>query len=104
MVNDIVIIGLGAGDLDQLPYGIYKKLKGASSCFVRTMEHPVINELMNEGVSFISFDDVYEKHDTFEKVYEEIAETLLKQASVEVGTLCCARPSNGCRKNGTDSY
>ncbi len=83
MVNDIVIIGLGAGDLDQLPYGIYKKLKGASSCFVRTMEHPVINELLNEGVSFISFDDVYEKHDTFEKVYEEIAETLLKQASVE---------------------
>lgn len=83
MVNEIVIIGLGAGDLDQLPYGIYKKLKQASSCFVRTMEHPVINELMNEGVSFNSFDDVYEKHDTFEKVYEEIAETLLKQASVE---------------------
>ncbi|MFJ5625208.1 nucleoside triphosphate pyrophosphohydrolase [Peribacillus loiseleuriae] len=83
MVNDIVIIGLGAGDLDQLPYGIYKKLKQASSCFARTVEHPVINELMNEGVSFISFDDVYEKHDTFEKVYEEIAETLLKQASVE---------------------
>ncbi|MGE8081849.1 nucleoside triphosphate pyrophosphohydrolase [Peribacillus loiseleuriae] len=83
MVNDIVIIGLGAGDLDQLPYGIYKKLKQASSCFARTVEHPVINELMNEGVSFVSFDDVYEKHDTFEKVYEEIAETLLKQASVE---------------------
>ena len=28
-MNTIHIIGLGAGDLDQLPLGVYKKLKAA---------------------------------------------------------------------------
>jgi tetrapyrrole methylase family protein/MazG family protein len=77
----ITIIGLGAGDLDQLPLGIYKRLKQEQKCFVRTMEHPVITELVSEGVEFFSFDGVYEKHDQFEAVYEEISETLLNEAA-----------------------
>lgn len=82
MHNTITIIGLGAGDLDQLPLGIYKKLKQEQKCFVRTKEHPVILDLESEGIQFISFDNVYEKHDQFEAVYEEITETLLKEASI----------------------
>lgn len=80
MTNEIVIIGLGAGDLNQLPYGIYKKLIQTTKCFVRTIDHPVIKDLTEEGVQFFSFDTVYEKHDQFEAVYEEISETLLSAA------------------------
>lgn len=79
-MNEITIIGLGAGDLDQLPLGVYKKLKTAEHFYVRTEEHPVLQELKTEGMQWTSFDGVYEKHDQFEAVYEEIVETLLDLA------------------------
>lgn len=77
-MNTIHIIGLGAGDLNQLPLGVYKKLKAAENLYVRTADHPVLTELGEEGVTFESFDAVYEKHDSFSPVYEEIAETLIR--------------------------
>ncbi|WHY86405.1 nucleoside triphosphate pyrophosphohydrolase [Neobacillus novalis] len=83
MVKKIEIVGLGAGDLEQLPVGVYKKLLKAPQLFLRTKEHPVIPELEKEGLSYTSFDSVYEKYDQFEAVYEEIAKTLLKLAQTE---------------------
>ncbi|WP_409290934.1 nucleoside triphosphate pyrophosphohydrolase [Peribacillus sp. SCS-37] len=80
MANEIIVLGLGAGDLSQLPFGIYKELREAGSCYVRTMDHPVIKELAEEGITFESFDSIYEKHDRFEAVYEEISEILLAAA------------------------
>ncbi|MGW6666304.1 MULTISPECIES: bifunctional methyltransferase/pyrophosphohydrolase YabN [Peribacillus] len=80
-MNEITIIGLGAGDLDQLPLGIYKKLLQTEQCFIRTIDHPVIGDLKKEGINFTAFDGIYEKHDQFEAVYEEIAGTLLQEAS-----------------------
>lgn len=78
MSHKIIVMGLGAGNLDQLPYGIYKKLKKAGMCYTRTIDHPVIAELQQEGIQFESFDDIYEKHDAFAEVYEEIVENLVK--------------------------
>jgi tetrapyrrole methylase family protein/MazG family protein len=83
MVRRIEILGLGAGDLDQLPVGVYKKLLKANSLFLRTKEHPVVSELEKEGLRYTSFDSIYEKHDQFEEVYEEIVETLLQKAESE---------------------
>ncbi|ALS80157.1 nucleoside triphosphate pyrophosphohydrolase [Planococcus kocurii] len=82
-MNTIHIIGLGAGDLDQLPLGVYKKLKAAVDLYVRTEDHPVLTELVQEGVAFTSFDAVYEKHDSFSPVYAEIAETLIDLSEKE---------------------
>lgn len=81
MKHTITIIGLGAGDLNQLSLGIYKKLRQEQKCFVRTVDHPVISELQTEGIEFFSFDAVYEKHDQFDAVYEEIVDTLLHEAA-----------------------
>ncbi|MCQ6281876.1 nucleoside triphosphate pyrophosphohydrolase [Bacillus sp. EB600] len=83
MAKKIEIIGLGAGDLDQLPFGVYKKIMQAQHLYLRTKEHPVIPELEKEGLSYTSFDSIYEKHQQFEAVYEEIAEILLKKAETE---------------------
>lgn len=83
MQKRITVIGLGAGDLDQLSLGVYKKIKEADQVYVRTKEHPVITELENEGVSFTGFDDVYEAHDKFENVYREIVERLFDAAKHE---------------------
>jgi tetrapyrrole methylase family protein/MazG family protein len=83
MEKKIEIIGLGAGDLDQLPLGVYRKLTNARSLYLRTKEHPVVKELEKEGLSYISFDTVYEKHDQFEQVYQEIVQSLLALAVSE---------------------
>lgn len=77
----IEIIGLGAGDINQLPLGIYRKLiKTNKKIFSRTNEHPVIKELLHEGVKFESFDQYYEESEAFSDVYFKIADTLLEQA------------------------
>ncbi|TFE01952.1 nucleoside triphosphate pyrophosphohydrolase [Jeotgalibacillus sp. R-1-5s-1] len=80
MTHEITVIGLGAGDLDQLPLGIYKKLKAANHLLVRTEDHPVLTQLKEEGLTFESFDHVYEAHDQFEAVYEAITEELVSRA------------------------
>lgn len=82
-MHTLTIIGLGAGDFDQLQMGVYKKLKAAKKLYVRTVDHPVLHELAAEGLQFESFDAVYEKHGTFQPVYEEIAEKLIEATTIE---------------------
>ncbi len=82
-MHQLTVIGLGAADLDQLQMGVYKQLKQAKKLYVRTEDHPVLHDLKAEGVAFSSFDYIYEKHDTFAPVYEEIASLLIEQAQNE---------------------
>ncbi|WP_078556493.1 nucleoside triphosphate pyrophosphohydrolase [Bacillus alkalicellulosilyticus] len=79
-MNKVTVIGLGAGNLDQMPLGVYREIKQSAALFVRTKDHPVLEELVTEGVEFTSFDDLYEKNVQFETVYESIVEELVKQA------------------------
>lgn len=76
----ITVVGLGAGELEQLPLGVYRHLIKQPLVWLRTKEHPVVQELEAEGVAFESFDSIYEANDTFEKVYEQIVETLLEKS------------------------
>ncbi len=76
-MNKITIIGLGAGDLDQLPLGVYKKLIHSENLYVRTEEHPVLEQLKSEGITWKSFDHIYESQDQFEEVYKAIVSELL---------------------------
>lgn len=76
-MKKIIIAGLGAGDLEQLPLGIYRLLQSGIPVYFRTKEHPVIQALEQEGLRYQSFDDVYEKHEQFADVYAEICQTLL---------------------------
>lgn len=91
----IEIIGLGGGDINQLPLGIYRKLTDVQQvCYVRTLDHPVIHELKEEmQLSFHSFDDVYENYHQFEDVYHEIARTLV-EAAKEKGNIIYAVPGH----------
>jgi tetrapyrrole methylase family protein/MazG family protein len=93
MKKEINIIGLGAGDMEQLTIGMWNELKKAGNLFSRTREHPVVQALIEAGVSFVSFDDVYEKWETFNEVYEEIAEELLNAAE-EKGSIVYAVPGH----------
>ncbi len=79
MSAQITIVGLGSGDVDQLTIGIFRKLEQAEKLFVRTKDHPALEALQ---VDFVTFDDVYESKNSFPEVYAEIANRLL-QAAVE---------------------
>ncbi|HSU80726.1 MAG TPA: nucleoside triphosphate pyrophosphohydrolase [Candidatus Angelobacter sp.] len=81
MPGKIKVAGLGSGEIDQLSLGIYKELKRATQLFIRTADHPMIEDLREEGLHFQTFDDIYEKHDTFEGVYDEIVATLFNKAA-----------------------
>ena len=81
MNHKIEIIGLGAGDINQLALGIYKKLIDANNViYTRTLDHPAVQSLMEEGVTLESFDEHYEMHDQFADVYQSIVENLLEEA------------------------
>ncbi|WP_373894548.1 nucleoside triphosphate pyrophosphohydrolase [Virgibacillus natechei] len=80
-MSNIEIIGLGAGDMEQLPLGIYKKLTNTKAVvFTRTIDHPAIRSLQQEGVSIEAFDHVYETEEQFEAVYQRIVDTLIEKA------------------------
>ncbi|MGE8207410.1 nucleoside triphosphate pyrophosphohydrolase [Heyndrickxia sp. NPDC080065] len=83
MNGSITIVGLGAGDLDQLPLGVYKTLKNTTDLYLRTKEHPIVQEFEKEEITFASFDDVYEKNDQFEDIYKEITNLLLDAAKAK---------------------
>ncbi|WP_027339796.1 nucleoside triphosphate pyrophosphohydrolase [Halonatronum saccharophilum] len=79
----ISIIGLGAGDLKLLTLEGYRELKSGKKVYLRTKEHPIVNDFKDEGIEFISFDYLYEKEDTFSKVYDKIVDQILKLSKKE---------------------
>lgn len=94
-MSKIEIIGLGAGDLDQLPFGVYKKLiQAPGPVLTRTIDHPVITELQKEEVSFASFDHLYEEEEGFAAVYERIVAELIHQAKKDSETILYAVPGH----------
>ncbi|MEK4423581.1 nucleoside triphosphate pyrophosphohydrolase [Solibacillus sp. FSL K6-1523] len=82
-MNQLTVIGLGAADFDQMQMGVYKKIKAAKKLFVRTDDHPVLQDLREQGIEFTSFDEVYVKHGSFGPVYEEIAQRLIEAVAHE---------------------
>lgn len=89
----IYILGLGAGSLEQLPLGVYRCLQEAKPLYLRTKVHPVVEDLKREGIAYTSFDDVYERHEQFEAVYQEIV-TALETALHTQDTIYYAVPGH----------
>lgn len=90
----IKIIGLGAGDVQQLPIGVADILKERKPLFLRTDHHPMISFLKDNNIPYESFDYVYEKYDSFEDVYNEIIDTLLQADKKE--DIIYAVPGHPC--------
>ncbi|HWQ40800.1 MAG TPA: nucleoside triphosphate pyrophosphohydrolase [Desulfosporosinus sp.] len=79
MPSCLHVIGLGPSGLEQLTLGNYRRICGAKKIFVRTSEHPCVQELIAEGICVESFDEVYAKEASFEAVYERITEQLREE-------------------------
>ncbi|QKI80652.1 nucleoside triphosphate pyrophosphohydrolase [Kroppenstedtia eburnea] len=79
-MGKITVVGLGPGDEDGLSLGVFRLLTQAEDLWLRTGRHPVVSWLEEEGISYRTFDSVYEKHTDFPSVYREIADELLVRA------------------------
>ena len=81
MNGKIIVVGLGAGNEDQLSLGIYKILTNQKSdIYLRTREHPVVSFLDEEGVVYETFDMLYDTLKDYDQVYQEIARILIEKA------------------------
>ncbi|MGM0378697.1 MAG: nucleoside triphosphate pyrophosphohydrolase [Bacillota bacterium] len=72
----IYIVGLGPGDVDNLTIQAKNLLDKSNEIYFRTKNHNCFEEYKNK--KSISFDSYYERYDTFELVYENIAKNLLE--------------------------
>lgn len=84
----ITFVGLGAGDDDSLSRGAERALRSASAqaqagtgiLYLRTARHPCVDWLRQEGLTFATFDAVYDTAPDFTTVYAHIADTVLSAA------------------------
>ncbi len=75
----LILLGLGPATLDLLPPKNLKVLKAHKKLYFRTARHPIVKELNEQGISFKAFDHLYQRGQTFEKVYDEIVDIILNK-------------------------
>jgi tetrapyrrole methylase family protein/MazG family protein len=92
--SKLTIVGLGSGDVNQLPLGVWRKIQRAAILYLRTEHHPVVSLLKEEGVVYESFDRLYEQKDTFPEVYTAICEELMKQVQAAEQEIVYAVPGH----------
>ncbi|MDO4793832.1 MAG: MazG nucleotide pyrophosphohydrolase domain-containing protein [Filifactor alocis] len=83
----VTIVGLGPGSMEGLSLGAYRELRSGKKIFCRTKQHPVISVLEEEGIEF-EFLDEYYSLDSFEKVYEKIADLIVERSKEEELIYC----------------
>ncbi|NOV02399.1 nucleoside triphosphate pyrophosphohydrolase [Paenibacillus planticolens] len=94
----ITVVGLGTGDEDQLTLGVWKKLQSAAQSqaqlFLRTVDHPMVRMLDSNQIPYQTFDANYVAHQSFEGVYESIAEALVQSAKSTSAEVIYAVPGH----------
>jgi tetrapyrrole methylase family protein/MazG family protein len=73
----ITIIGLGPGDASQLTREAWSLLAKADEVYLRTERHPTVQGLPPELVLH-SFDDWYDQAESFDQLYDKIAEEVVR--------------------------
>ena len=80
---EIDIVGLGPGSADLLSLKALDLMKQSPRVFLRTRVHPVVEWLEKEGVTYSSFDHLYEQLPSFREVYAKICEEILAAGATE---------------------
>ncbi|WP_459479848.1 bifunctional methyltransferase/pyrophosphohydrolase YabN [Clostridium saccharoperbutylacetonicum] len=73
----IKIVGLGPGDKDALTIGTVYEFENTKNIFLRTEKHPTVDYLIEKGIKFETYDNVYENTENFDEVYLNIANDLI---------------------------
>lgn len=76
----ITVLPLGPGPYELLT-NESARLLHSGHLFLRTAKHPVASKLVEEHVSFESFDALYDQYEDFDELHHEMASRLLRLAS-----------------------
>lgn len=90
MIN---IVGLGPGAKDAITLGALEVLKSSKAVYLRTYKHPNVEYLQELGVAYKTYDDKYDTLDSFDEVYETIAQELIAEHK-EKGDIVYAVPGH----------
>ena len=89
----VVVVGLGPAGLDLLVPAARDAIERASVRYARTLRHPAVAQLANDGVPFESFDASYDAGGDLDTVYASIVDALVDAANVH-GDVLYAVPGN----------
>ncbi|HVM40897.1 MAG TPA: MazG family protein, partial [Acidimicrobiia bacterium] len=89
----VVVVGLGPAGGDLVLPAARRALERAPVRFARTRHHPAVDDLAADGVTFETFDDLYETASDLDTVYPAIVESLLAAAR-EYGEVAYAVPGS----------
>ncbi|OQA09656.1 MAG: Nucleoside triphosphate pyrophosphohydrolase [Firmicutes bacterium ADurb.Bin373] len=88
----ITIAGLGPGAPGGITLGVWESLKSSPRVLLRTCVHPVAEWLQQAGITFTTFDYLYEEEPDFQRVYNRIAAEVL--ADSQKGEVLYAVPGH----------
>ncbi len=89
----ITVVGLGSGDINSISLGAYNKLIKSENIFMRTGKHPICDQLLDSGISFKTFDELYDTGKDFDSVYMNIIEMLISEVKAK-GEIIYAVPGH----------
>ena len=89
----IKIVGLGPGAKEALTIGTICELESNKNIFLRTEKHPTVDYLKEKKIIFDTYDNVYESIGSFDEVYLNIANDLIKKHE-KLGDLVYAVPGH----------
>lgn len=80
-MGSITIVGLGPGRPGLLTMEVWELLKNAGQLIIRTGKHPTVAAVVEQGIKFTTYDDLYEKAESFEALYDEISDDVIAKAA-----------------------
>lgn len=83
-MRSLNILGFGSGDKGEITLRTLDLLKNSDVVFVRTTRHPAASILKEYDIPYHAFDDAYDKFNSFEALYEHIADTILASSGDQV--------------------
>lgn len=89
----IKIVGLGPGAKEALTIGTICELESNKNIFLRTEKHPTVDYLKEKNIVFETYDNVYESIGSFDEVYLNIANDVIKKHD-DLGDLIYAVPGH----------
>ena len=89
----ISVVGLGPGDYGSLTVAALETIKSAKKLIFRTEKHPTVDYIKKLGIDFSCCDDIYDNSESFEQVYQEIGQRVVKAAQ-EYGDVVYAVPGH----------
>ena len=78
--HKLTVAGLGPGDAGLITRDIWARIEAAEHIILRTRIHPTVEVLDAAGISYETYDHLYEEADDFDELYASIVDDLMARA------------------------